>query len=475
MKRLLGVLLAVLALAAAPTALASHPAGLYSKTDHVAVMDDGVGIAATLYVPVEHPPHPGRFPAVMLFHGLGGNRQSLDTVAQLFAQRGYVVLSFDFRGHGQSGGLFSGLGARELADVAVLRERWLPEHAPINGAVGAWGISLGGGAALRAAGEGTPFAALEVVETWTDLYEALVPQGLPKTGAVFQFLGAVPRDRQAPELLAVSDAVARRDVAALRAFSQARSSRHLLPRGYPPTLFFQGRRDFAFGLEQGIGGHRAHGGVSKLYIGPFGHAPSRFPGPDFEVMSQRALEWFDRWLMGMPNGAEMRPDVTLAPDPFDGGVRGYGESLPPTETYSYRLAGRATIGSAGKVVRRTPVTAVRETFGAPTVRVRAASTTGWSHLVAVLVARTRSGEEIVVSEGGAPTRLTRRMSTVNIRLISQVTRIPPRSRLELTLAGTSTAQNPGNLLYLVPVPQRATNPICEARLVVPALKTPVSR
>src|SRR5687767_13483404 len=66
---------------------------------------------------------------------------------------------------------------------------------------GAWRISLGGGAALRAAGEGTPFKALEVVETWTDLYEALVPQGLPKSGAIFQFLGAVPRERQGPEKL----------------------------------------------------------------------------------------------------------------------------------------------------------------------------------------------------------------------------------------------------------------------------------
>ena len=101
----------------------------------------------------------------------------------MLAERGYLVLTSDFRGHGQSGGLFTGLGAREMRDIELLRESWLPANAPLDGdKVGAWGISLGGGAALRAAGEGTPFRAIEVFETWTDLYEALVPQNLAQVG-----------------------------------------------------------------------------------------------------------------------------------------------------------------------------------------------------------------------------------------------------------------------------------------------------
>jgi predicted acyl esterase len=474
-KRLLGVSLAVLALAAAPAAQASHPAGLFAKTEHVASMDDGVGIATSLYVPFEHAPHPGRFPAVMLFHGLGGNRQSLDAVATLFVQRGYVVLSFDFRGHGQSGGLFTGLGARELADINLLRETWLPANAPIDGSVGAWAISLGGGGALLTAAQRRTFKAVAVVETWTDLYEALIPQGLPKSGAIFQFLGAVPAARQAPELLAVRDAVARRDTAALRAFTATRSSRPLLGEGMPPTIFFQGRRDFAFGLEQGIAGYRRIPRWAKLYIGPFGHAPSQFPGPDFELVMERTTALFDEQLKGLPTGfVESAPPVEVVAE--SGRTSRRTATLPPTDSHVYRLAGRATIGSAGKVVRRARVLPrLLETFGAPTVRVRASSSSGWTHLVAVLVARTPSGREIVVSEGGVPTRLTRRMSAVNIRLISQATAIPARSRLELTLAGTSTAQNPGNLLYLVPVPQRARITLGNAQLVVPALRTPISR
>ncbi|HZB23936.1 MAG TPA: alpha/beta fold hydrolase [Gaiellaceae bacterium] len=468
MKALLAAVFAALVLA--PAALASHPAGLYTKTDQIVTMDDGVGLATTLYVPVTHGE---RSPAVMLFHGLGGNRQSLDRVATLLAQRGYIALSVDFRGHGQSGGLFTAIGARELLDIARLREAWLPTNAPVDGdKVGAWGISLGGGAALRAAGEGTPFKAIEVVETWTDLYEALVPQDLPKTGAIFQFLGAVPRERQGPEVLAIQQAVANRDVAALRAFSLARSSRQLLSRGYPPTLFMQGRRDFAFGLEQGIAGWQRHPGPKGLYIGAFGHSPSTFPGPDFELVMQRVLQWFDVHVAGSPDTPN-RPAVELANESGTA-VKGYA-GLPPTARHVYSLRGTATIGSSGKVVRRVRAPRLLETFGAPTVQVRALSATGWSHLVAVLVARTPDGREIVVSEGGAPTSLGRRARAVTIRLISQVTKIPAGSRLELTLAGTSTAQNPANLLYLVPVPERARIALSNVRLEVPALRTPVSR
>ena len=478
MRRTLLALAAVaVALLSGASAPAMHPAGLFTTIDRVVTMDDGVRIATTTYVPVEHAPHPGVFPAVMLFHGLGDNRRVIAPIATRFAQAGYVAFTFDFRGHGESGGLFSALGARDLADVAILRERWLPELAPIRGdQVGAWGMSLGGGAVLRAVGEGTPFRAIAVVETWTDLYEAFVPQGLPKTGAVFQFLSYVPTERQAPELLAVRDAVSRRDLATMRAFSQGRSSRQLLSRGYPPTIFFQGRRDFVFGLDQGLSAWARLRAPKALYIGPFGHSPSRFPGPDIEVVMNRTLQWFNSYIRGLPAPPDM-PPVELAPDPFTAGSRTVGFSQPPpTRTLRYVLRGRATIGAAGKVVRRVRLPRrLHETFGAPTVRVSASSRTGWSHLVAVLVARTPQGREIVVSEGGAPTRLRARARPVTIRLISQVTTIPAGSRLELTLAGTSTAQNPGNLLYLVPVPQRARVTLGNLELRVPVLRRPVSR
>jgi predicted acyl esterase len=466
MRRLALLVVLAAALAAPSTAFAA-----FTRTDRVLPMDDGVGIATTTYTPAGA----GPFPAIVMFHGLGGNRQSLDPIAARFADSGYVVLTSDFRGHGESGGLFTGLGARELTDVAALRERWLPQLAPVDNAkVGAWGISLGGGAALRTIGEGEPYAALAVVETWRDLYQALVPQNFPKAGALFGFLGAVPRDRQAPELLAVQEAISRGDTGFLKTFSQARSTTGLLGRSYPPTVFFQGRRDFAFGLEQGLSAYAQLDEPKHLYIGPFGHAPSSFPGPDVDAVVHSTILWYDRFLKGLPNGADTQRPIELAPAPYTGtSVRFRG--LPPTLTHVYSLPGKATIADSGKVVRSVRATRLLETFGAPTVRVKASSTTGWSHLVAVLAARAPDGSVTVVSEGGVPTTLGAKPRTVNIRLISQVTTIPKGSRLELTLAATSTAQSSGNLLYLVPVPQRARITLRTVQLAIPALKQPVSR
>ena len=275
---------------------------------------------------------PARVPGVMLFHGLGGNRSRSPRSRSYFAENGYVALTFDFRGHGQSGGLFSGLGARELADVAILRERWLPEHSQVSDRVGGWGISLGGGALLRSIGEGEPFAAAEVVETWTDLYDALVPQGLPKSGAIFQFLGAVPRSRQAPELLAVERRGRTHRLPALKAFAGARSSRQLLGAATADVLL-----PGTPGLRV-----RARSGARRLPAAQRPEAALRrpvrsravdVPRPDFELQKQRALAWFDRYLKGIPNGIENAPKVELVPE--SGGTPVGSASLPRTVTHFY--------------------------------------------------------------------------------------------------------------------------------------------
>ena len=99
---------------------------------------------------------------------------------------------------------------------------------------------------------------------------------------------------------------------------------------------------------------------------------------------QRALQWFDVHVAGAAHTPN-RPAVEVA-DESGKTVRGYA-GLPPTARHTYTLRGTKTIGASGKIVRGARTPQVVETFGAPTVQVRASSTTGWTHLVAVLVAR----------------------------------------------------------------------------------------
>src|SRR5215211_5156082 len=140
----LAAALSVLALALPTTASA------FGKTDQPIPMSDGVKLETTYYVPDGAPPT-GGWPAVMLLHGLGGSRNapsplgaSLNAIAETqLAPQGYVVLTYDARGHGQSEGFVSIDGPREIQDVRELFN-WLATQPGINGQrIGALGYSYG--------------------------------------------------------------------------------------------------------------------------------------------------------------------------------------------------------------------------------------------------------------------------------------------------------------------------------------------
>jgi len=435
-------------------------------------MDDGVDLAATLYEPSAAAP-PAGYPAIVLFHGLGGKRQDLEAVAQRFDED-FAVLAFDLRGHGQSGGLVSIDGPREIADTRAVFNQLASRPEIDKTRIGAWGLSLGGGAVLRSLVEGVPWAAVETCETWTDLFTALAPQNLAKSGAIFQFLSSVPSDRLDPSVLAIrDDALASKNLAALRAWTDTRSSLKLLRTVKAPVFMFQGRRDFAFDIAQAKAGYAQLKGPKRLYIGDFGHSPSTFPGPDFVQMTKLGLAWFTRYLGGA--STTIAP-ISLAPSPWRGRLRSFAK-LPATRRLTIGLPGNDHLAGAGRAQRTSGrFTGNAETFGSATVQLTARLTGGWSRLVAVLTAEPRKGSVTVVSEGGVNTTGLKGTRKLTIRLLDTATLIPRSARLTLTLASSSLAQNPGNLLYLnLPMPKAARIALGPARLTLPIMRKPVSR
>jgi predicted acyl esterase len=470
--------LAVLAFALPGTASA------FTKTNGLIPMSDGAQIAVTYYVPDGTPPA-GGWPAVLLLHGLGETRSdetnalgmSINTIAETqLVPQGYVALTFDARGHGTSEGLVAVDGPREIQDVRDLFN-WLAT--PIRGIdpkrIGAFGYSYGGGAIWRAVAEGVPFAAVGIGAAWTDLYAALAPQDLARSGVILGFWQSIAA-RAAPEVDPIlQDALAGRNLGAVRAFTARRSTRPLLPRIKVPTFMLQGRRDFAFDVDQALAPFARIKGPRRLYLADFGHAPSSLPPGELAHVLPEVRMWFDRFLKGLPNGIDKRRPVELARDPWTGKTASY-RSLPARRAIRLAFPGTATIASSGKVARTLRRRRARlETFGAPVARLSLASTTGWPHVVVVLSALTPQGKEIVVSAGGARVKLGGRPKRVTVKLISQVTNVPPRSRLRLTVAGSSTAQSQGNLLYLSSVPRGARLDVGPASLVLPHLVRPVSR
>ena len=464
---------------------AGHAAAAdFTKTDTTVTMSDGVRIAVSYFQPAGTPPAAG-WPAVVLLHGLGQTRNSSDFVnwspnsmaEQFLAPNGYVVLTYDARAHGESGGLFTLDGPRELADLRELLT-WLTTRHPVDTAhVGAYGASYGGGLLWEAAVAGFPLAAIAPAASWTDLDEALAPQGLVRAGIILGFSQDVPTERYGPdERQLLSDALAERNLPAVRAYLAARSTRARLSAVRIPTFVLQGRRDFAFDASQAIAAYQRVRGPKRLYLGDFGHAPATNPPAEFDYAVGEVRAWFDRFLKGIPNGIDKRPPIEIAPDPWHEPTTSYNP-LPKTHTVKFSFDGRVVLSADGKVVRTTTRVSHLETFGSPVVRVRfSTGRVGYKHLVAVLSALTPGGSEIVVADGGADTSAVgRHARSVSITLQNEVTSVPRGSRLRVTLAARSTVENPANLVYLIPVTAGSVARVRAVSLALPVLAKPVSR
>jgi hypothetical protein len=310
------------------------------------------------------------------------------------------------------------------------------------------------------------------VTTWTDLYGALLPGNLAKSGAIAAFLGEIPAERFSPLVNSLrTDLLQSRNLEQIRTLASERSSLQLLDRIRAPVFMLQGRRDFPFDLGQVRAAWRRLTVPKRLYIGDLGHPPAPNPPAEQPYFLTEARQWFDRWLRGLPNGIDTRPPIEVARDPWTGKTTSY-RSWPATQSLRFAFGGRTTIGPRGAVVRsvRLPGRAL-EAFGAPTVRVTAASRTGWPRLVAVVRAVAPGGREITVSEGGTQTSsLGTRTRTITLRLIDQATSIPRGSRLRLTLATSSP-----DLLYLAfPLSETLKLTVNRVRLTLPVLERPVS-
>ncbi|HET8591879.1 MAG TPA: alpha/beta fold hydrolase, partial [Nakamurella sp.] len=167
----------------------SGPPPVLAQDERIAV-PGGPGVAGTvtldagLYLPDSVPA-----PAVIVAHGFGGSRASVDADAQRLARAGFVVLAYSARGFGASTGQI-GLDSLdyEVADARALVD-WLsrrPEvrqDAPGDPRVGVTGGSYGGALSLMLAGTDPRVDAVAAVATWNDLTQALFPNNAAVTGS----------------------------------------------------------------------------------------------------------------------------------------------------------------------------------------------------------------------------------------------------------------------------------------------------
>ena len=355
-RSLLACAVAVLALLATATpAAAATPV----RVEEQRLAGAGVDLDTSLYLPATTPA-----PAVLVAHGFGGTKASVDADARDLAARGFVVLTWTSRGFGASGGQIA-LDApdAEVADARKLVD-WLAQRpevqrdAPGDPRVGVTGGSYGGALSLMLAGYDKRIDAIAPAITWNDLGQALfpnaaatgappadtpargafAPDGVFKRGWAGVFF-ASGRTAQPPPgtvltcgrfipvvCAAYTEAATTGRISPATAALLARSSpASVTARITAPTLLVQGEQDTLFGLDQADANARqiaAHGTPVKVIWYAGGHDGS---APDQAVRDQVGA-WFDHWLAGQGPA----PDLTFS-YAVQSGVRA-GPNTPTSRT-----------------------------------------------------------------------------------------------------------------------------------------------
>ena len=100
---------------------------------------------------------------VVYLHGIADNRGSAVGIVRRFTQRGFDVIAYDSRAHGESGGSACTYGFFEKQDLRLVLDTIQP------GPIVLMGTSLGAAVALQEAGQDDRVAAVVAAETFADL------------------------------------------------------------------------------------------------------------------------------------------------------------------------------------------------------------------------------------------------------------------------------------------------------------------
>ena len=228
---------------------------------------DGVELAARSWSATGEPRA-----SVVLVHGLAATKDNPELVAVAVAlqERGFDVLAYDARGHGESGGICT-LGDLERYDVAAA-----VAHARHGGLpVVVVGASMGGIAVLRHAADDPDLAGVVTVSSPADwrLHRSpgtLLLTGMIRTRPGRAFAARLFRVRLSPH------------------WSNPESPRTLAGRVRSPLAVVHGERDRFIPTREAAGLFSARGGERRLFLVPrMGHAfhPEAVP-----VISE-AVDW----------------------------------------------------------------------------------------------------------------------------------------------------------------------------------------
>lgn len=329
------------------TALGAHGATI---SEHEITVRNGSGIPVPIAFTVFQPDGaPGdTFPLVLVGHGWGASRVteidsvpasltivSDGTLVAKAVERGYGVISFDYRGHGGSGGLSHLMDPRwEVRDIAAILD-WADANLPwllrVDGdpRVGLLGQSFGAAYHIPLATRDSRIDAVVSMVTWHDLTEALVPNGVPKSTwlDLLYVTGALATDfKLDPRLTLVlgQSTLANHAGPLLQREFRGHGAASTCARRGPgpsavPTLLVQGLNDVLFNLNQAVASRECldrAGADVRLMAVEGGHVIPGLqpPNPAHPACGtldpvDAGMDWLDEHVKGVTGAAGYIPPI----------------------------------------------------------------------------------------------------------------------------------------------------------------------
>jgi len=142
----------------------------------------GISIDTSQYLPKKLPA-----PAILIAHGFGGSKESVESEAKFFASKGFVVMTWSARGFGESTGQIEMNSIdSEVADTRALishlaKSKNVVLDAEGDPRVGIMGSSYGGANALMTASQDPRIDAVISDISWSDLEQGLFPQSVERS------------------------------------------------------------------------------------------------------------------------------------------------------------------------------------------------------------------------------------------------------------------------------------------------------
>ena len=135
----------------------------------------------------------GPFPGAVLCHGFGSDHRAMRPCAQRLVRRGIAALTFDFRGHGRSGGTLDGNMERDVIAAAD----FMRHHPRVDAnRLALVGHSMGAMAVMQAAGQLMDVQALVAISSPSEMsgqVERLLTSIYHKAVQIVSFIFEHPR------------------------------------------------------------------------------------------------------------------------------------------------------------------------------------------------------------------------------------------------------------------------------------------